>query len=96
MAKLIYFTPASLDGLIADESFRCEPSIAARCFGGWSALAAHAIRAGLVDEYRLLVAPTLLGGGRRILPDNVRISLDLLDERRFTNGMVYLRYRTQA
>lgn len=59
-------------------------------------LAAQAIRAGLVDEYHLLVAPTMLGGGKRVLPGNVRVKLDLLDERRFTNGMVYLRYRTQA
>ena len=59
-------------------------------------LAAHAIRTGLVDEYHLLVVPTLLGGGIRVLPSNVRVKLDLLDERRFANGMVYLRYRTQA
>jgi dihydrofolate reductase len=56
-------------------------------------LAAHAIRAGLVDEYHLLVAPALLGGGKRVLPANGLVRLDLLDERRFTNGMVYLRYR---
>ncbi len=58
--------------------------------------AAHAIRAGLVDEYHLLVVPTMLGGGIRVLPSNVRIRLDLLDERRFANGMVYLRYHGQA
>jgi len=55
-------------------------------------LAAHAMRTGLVDEYHLLVVPTMLGGGTRVLPSNVRIRLDLLDERRFANGMVYLRY----
>ena len=59
-------------------------------------LAAHAIRTGLVDEYHLLVVPTMLGGGTRVLPSNVRIRLDLLDERRFANGMVYLRYHAQA
>jgi len=59
-------------------------------------LAAHAIRTGLVDEYHLLVVPTMLGGGIRVLPRNVRIRLDLLDERRFADGMVYLRYREQA
>ena len=58
-------------------------------------LAAQAIRAGLVDEYHLLVVPTMLGGGKRVLPGNVRVRLDLLDERRFANGMVYLRYRTR-
>ena len=63
---------------------------------GGPALAAHAIRAELVDEYHLLVVPTMLGGGKRVLPSNVCVRLDLLDERRFTNGMVYLRYHTQA
>ena len=59
-------------------------------------LAGHAIRTGLVDEYHLLVAPTMLGGGIRVLPSDVRIRLELLDERRFANGMVYLRYQAQA
>jgi dihydrofolate reductase len=59
-------------------------------------LAAQAIRAGLVDEYQLLVVPALLGGGKRILPSSVGVKLDLLDERRFGNGWVYLRYRTRA
>jgi dihydrofolate reductase len=58
-------------------------------------LAAHAIRTGLVDEYHLLVVPTMLGGGTRVLPSNVGIRLDLVDERRFANGMVYLRYHAQ-
>lgn len=59
-------------------------------------LAAQAIRAGLVDEYQLLVVPVVLGGGKRILPADVRVKLDLLDERRFNNGWVYLRYQTRA
>jgi riboflavin biosynthesis pyrimidine reductase len=59
-------------------------------------LAAHAIRAGLVDQYHLLVAPAMLGGGIRVLPSNARMTLDLLDERRFADGMVYLRYKPQA
>jgi dihydrofolate reductase len=59
-------------------------------------LAAQAIRAGLVDEYELLVVPAILGGGKRVLPGNVSEKLDLLDERRFGNGWVYLRYRTRA
>ena len=56
-------------------------------------LASQAIRAGLVDEYHVFVAPIAVGGGKRSLPDDVRIELELLDERRFGNGMVYLRYR---
>lgn len=59
-------------------------------------LAAQAIRAGLVDEYELLVAPHLLGGGKRVLPGNVNVKLELLDERRFGAGWVYLRYRPQV
>ncbi len=59
-------------------------------------LAAQAIRAGLVDEYHLLIVPTLLGGGKRVLPSNVGVKLDFLDERRVGHGWVYLRYRTRA
>jgi dihydrofolate reductase len=56
-------------------------------------LAAHAIRAGIVDEYHLFVVPAILGGGKPVLPANVRVTLELLDERGFGKGMVYLRYR---
>jgi dihydrofolate reductase len=63
---------------------------------GGPTLAAHAIRAGLVDEYHLFVVPIMLGGSKRVLPSNVSVKLDLLDERRFANGMVYLRYHTRA
>jgi dihydrofolate reductase len=59
-------------------------------------LAAHALRAGLVDECRLWVAPMVVGGGNQALPDKVRVPLELLDERRFGNGVVYLRYRTRV
>ena len=57
-------------------------------------LAAHAFKAGLVDECQLFIAPIMVGGGKQALPDNVRLKLQLLDERRFGNGMVHLRYRT--
>ena len=50
----------------------------------------------MVDECRLFVAPVVVGGGKRALTDNVRLELELLGERRFGNGMVYLRYRTKA
>ncbi len=59
-----------------------EGSIASRCCGGGSTLAAHAIRAGLVDEYHLFVAPILMGGGKPVKPGNLRV-------RGFDNGMVY-------
>ena len=60
---------------------------------GGAALAAEAIRAGLVDEFHLFLVPVLVGGGKRALPDGVRLELELLDERRFGSGIVYLRYR---
>jgi len=59
-------------------------------------LAAHAIRAGLVDEFHLFVVPVMIGGGKRVLPSNVGVKLDLLDERRLASGWVYLRYHTRA
>jgi dihydrofolate reductase len=59
-------------------------------------LAAQAIRAGLVDECHLFVNPVVVGGGNQSLPDHVRVELELLDERRFGNGVVYLRYRTRT
>ena len=58
-------------------------------------LAAEAIRAGLVDEYHLFLAPVVVGGGNAALPDDVRLTLELLDERRFGNGVVHLHYRTR-
>lgn len=60
---------------------------------GGPTLAAHAIRAGLVDEYHVLIAPVIAGGGNPYLPDKVRVKLELLDERKFANGLVYVRYR---
>jgi dihydrofolate reductase len=59
-------------------------------------LAAQAFRAGLVDECHLFVAPAIVGGGNQSLPDDVRLDLELLDERRFANGMVYLGYRVSS
>jgi len=57
-------------------------------------LAAQAIEAGLVDELHLFLAPVVVGGGKPSLPDKVRLELELLDERRFANGVVHLHYRT--
>jgi dihydrofolate reductase len=59
-------------------------------------LAAEALRAGLVDELHLFVAPVVVGGGTGWLPDDLRLDLELLDERRFANGTVHLRYRTDS
>jgi dihydrofolate reductase len=59
-------------------------------------LAAQALRAGLVDEVQLFVSPVAVGGGNRFLPDGLRVDLELLHERRFGNGVVYLRYGVAA
>ena len=63
---------------------------------GGPELAAQAFKAGLVDECHLFVAPIVVGGGTQSLPDEVRLELELLDERRFRNGMVHLRYGTRS
>ena len=56
-------------------------------------LAAHAIRAGLVDEFQLFLTPVVVGGGQHWLPDGAQLALELVDERRFAGGVVFLRYR---
>ena len=61
---------------------------------GGPGLAAHAFRAGLVDECHLFLSPVIVGGGTRALPDDVRLDLELLAERRFGNGVVYVHHRT--
>ena len=55
-------------------------------------LAAQALRAGLVDELHLFLAPVIVGGGNRALPEGLHAPMKLLDERRFSSGFVYLRY----
>ncbi len=68
---------------------------AARDIGvGGPDLAAQAITAGLVDEYHLFLTPVVVGRGKPSLPKDVRVNLELLAERRFSGGVVYLHYRT--
>jgi dihydrofolate reductase len=62
---------------------------------GGPGLAGQALRAGLVDECHLFVTPVVVGGGTSSLPGNVRLKLELLDERRFGNGVVHLHYRIE-
>jgi dihydrofolate reductase len=63
---------------------------------GGAELAGQAVAAGLVDELHLFLAPIVVGGGTRFLPERVRVELELRDERRFKGGMVFLRYRTKT
>ena len=58
-------------------------------------LALQAFKAGLIDECHLFLAPIIVGGGKQSLPNNVRLELELLEERRFGNGMVHLRYQAR-
>jgi dihydrofolate reductase len=77
------------------ENVRRLKAAAARDLGvSGPTLAARAFEAGLVDELQVVVAPVVVGGGTRSLPDGIRLKLDLVDERRFANGMVHLRYHT--
>ena len=63
---------------------------------GGPELAGQAIEAGLVDECALFLTPIIVGAGTRALPRDVRATLELLEERRFGNGMVYVRYRSAS
>lgn len=78
------FDPAAVARLVA--SAERDVSI------GGPTLAAEALRAGIVDELRLLTVPVVVGGGTRSLPDGIRLDLDLLDERRFAGSTTYTRY----
>ena len=76
------------------EAIRAMKASADRDIGiGGPELAGQAIRAGLVDEIHLVLNPILVGAGNPALPDDIRVPLELLDERRFGNGAVHLGYR---
>ena len=79
-----------------DEILRMKASAGSDLSVGGPGLAGQALGAGLVDECHLIVAPVVVGGGTQALPDDVRLELELLDERRFANGMVHLHYRVTA
>jgi dihydrofolate reductase len=61
-----------------------------------SELAAQAIRAGLVDEFQMIVHPVVVGGGKRFFPEGGRLDLDLVEERRFPKGVIVLRYAVRG
>jgi dihydrofolate reductase len=87
----------SIERDFAVEAIRRLKSSAARDLAvGGATLAAHAFALGLVDECGLFLNPIAVGGGKPALPRGVRLQLDLLDERRFASGVVYLRYRVTS
>jgi dihydrofolate reductase len=59
-------------------------------------LAAQALRAGVVDEIQMIVCPVVVGGGKRFFPDGVRLHLEMIEERRYGNGVVVLRYAVRG
>jgi dihydrofolate reductase len=59
-------------------------------------LAAHAFKAGLVDECQLFMHPVLVGEGKPAFPRDAQVQLELLEEQRFASGVVYLRYSIQS
>jgi dihydrofolate reductase len=79
------FDPDSVRGM--------KQSVAGDLTVGGANLAAHAFKDGVVDECHLFIHPVIVGGGKPALPRDARAELQLMDERRFANGIVYLRYR---
>jgi dihydrofolate reductase len=79
----------------ADAIRRLKEQTGHDCAVAGPGLAAEALKAGLVDELQLFLAPVIVGGGKRALPDDVRVDLELLDERRFGSGFVFVRYRAR-
>jgi dihydrofolate reductase len=80
----------------ADAIRRIKGSATRNMSVGGPGLAAHALRAGLVDECHLFLTPVVVGGGPPWLPTGLRLDLELLDERRFASGVVHLHYRTRS
>ena len=81
-------------GLAAEVArLRAEPGGGDIAVGG-ATLAAEAGALGLIDEYRVRIFPVLVGGGIPFFPrEDRRVDLELLEERTFGSGVVYLRYR---
>jgi dihydrofolate reductase len=63
---------------------------------GGALLGAEAFRHGLVDECVLLLCPVVVGGGKPALPLGLRLDLELLDHRRFANGVVHVRHAVRG
>lgn len=62
---------------------------------GGSTLAAHALRAGIVDDVHLFTSPIVVGGGTSCWPAGAKVALDLVEQSRFADGTVHCHYRTR-
>jgi len=80
----------------AGEVRALKDEAAADLLVGGPGLAAHALRAGLVDECSVVVMPVVVGAGKPAFAPDLRLDLELIDERRFSQGAVLLRYRVRA
>ena len=79
----------------ADEVRALKEASSAELLVSGPALAAHALRAGVVDEIRVVLSPVSVGAGKPALPTDLRLDLELIDERRFGNGAVHVAYRVR-
>ncbi len=79
----------------ADEVRALKEASSADLLVGGPCLAAHALRAGVVDEILVMVIPVVVGAGKPALPNDLRLDLELIDERRFSNGAVHVAYRVR-
>ena len=80
-------------GFDADAIRTMKASATGHLTVGGANLARQAFEAGLIDECRLFICPVLVGGGKPALPRDIRVDLELIDEQRFSSGVIYLRYR---
>jgi dihydrofolate reductase len=83
-------------GFDPEEVRRIKEAATADLGVGGPDLAGQALRAGLVDECHFFLVPILVGGGTRALPRDVRLRLDLVNERRFAGGIVHVHYRVRG
>ena len=79
-----------------DEARAVKETSSADLLVGGPGLAAHALRAGVVDELLLMLSPVVVGAGKPALPTDLRVDLELIDERRFGNGAVHVAYRVRG
>ena len=79
----------------ADEVRALKEASSADLLIGGPGLAARALRAGVVDEVRLVLSSVTLGAGKPAFPTDLRIELELIDERGFDRGAVQLAYRVK-
>ncbi len=80
----------------ADEVRALKEASSADLMVGGPGLAAHALRAGVVDEAKLVISPVVVGAGKPAFPTDLRLDLELVDERRFDNGAVHVAYRVRS